>query len=219
MRFVPAILLAVAALPAAADPYEQRPGGAKVYYSSSTTPVEITGVEHELDSSRFMLDYAESANDWLYLGFAVGIAFDDLPTAALVADTEPAGYAAGVFAGARFLPLGPFAFTAEARYQRIYAEGSGATQDAVLRYGETTGRFGAVFRWQKLELGAGAYSLRLDGEAESTGGVVGTAEFDEVEQGGAYASLRLAIDGGYTLGLEAESGGRESFAFTFSTRF
>jgi hypothetical protein len=222
MRLALATLVLASSLPALAadhDRFAERPGGAEVYYASTTTVVDVAGVEHDLDSSRLMLDFAESANDWLYLGVAIGLAFDTMPSEALVADTDPVGYALGAFAGARFLEMGPFALTAEGRYQRVYTEGSGAAQDAVLKYSEGSGRFGAVFRWQTLELAAGGYTLRVDGDIESSGGVVGLASFTEVEQNGAYAAVRLAIDGGYALGLRLESGARETLAFTFSTRF
>ena len=222
MRLVPAILALASTLAAGAsdvDRFAHRPGGAEVYYASTTTVVEIAGVEHDLDSGRLMLDFAEAANDWLYLGMTVGAALDSMPSAALVADTDPVGYALGAFAGARFLEMGPFALTAEARYQRVFTEGSGAAQDTTLQYGETSGRFGAVFRWRKLELAAGGYTLRVDGEIESSGTPAGLADFTEVEQSGVYGGARLAIDGGYTLGVRLESGARESLAFTFATRF
>ena len=222
MRIALASLVLVASLPgvAAGDGvYDRRPGGTEVYYAGTTTAVSVGGVEHDLDSSRLMLDYAESANDWLYLGFGVGLAFDQMSTEPLVANTDPVGYAFGAFAGARFLEMGPFALTAEARYQRIYTEGSDSASDSILKYGETSGRLGAAFRWQKLELAAGGYTLRLSGDIESTGTVAGTGEFEEVEQSGVYGAARLAIDGGYALGLRVESGARETVAFTFSTRF
>lgn len=222
MRFVIAILVLVSSLPTFAaehDRFAERPGGAEVYYATSTTAIDVAGVEYDLDSGRLMLDFAESANDWLFIGFAVGIAFDTMLSEPLVADSDPVGYALGVFAGTRFLEMGPFALTAEARHQRVYTEGSGAAQESVLKYGETTGRFGAVFRWSQVELAAGGYSLRVDGDIESSGGVAGLASFTEVEQSGVYAGARLAIDGGYALGLRLESGARETLAFTFSTRF
>jgi hypothetical protein len=222
MRLVTATLALASALAAGAsdvDRFAQRPGGAEVYYSSTTTVVDVAGVEHDLDSGRLMLDFAEAANDWLYLGFAIGLAFDSMPSQPLVADTDPVGYALGAFAGARFLEMGPFALTAEGRYQRIYTEGSGATQETTLKYSEGSGRFGAVFRWQKVELAAGGYTLRVDGEIETSGAPAGLADLTEVEQSGVYGGVRLAIDGGYTLGLRLESGARETLAFTFATRF
>jgi len=223
MRIVPASLVLLASLSSAAfageDAFSHRPGGAEVYYASSTTAVSVAGVEHDLDSSRLMLDFAEAANDWLYLGFAAGLAFDQMTTEPLVTDSDPVGYAFGVFTGARFLEMGPFALMAEARYQRVFNEGTGSVSITTLKYSETGGRFGAAFRWEKVELQAGAYTLRVAGDIESTGTVAGTATFEEVEQGGAYGAVRLKIDGGYVLGLRIESGARETLAFTFSTRF
>jgi hypothetical protein len=222
MRIVPASLVFVASLSAIAagdDLYHERPGGAEVYYAGTTTVVSVAGVEHDLDSSRVMLDYAESANDWLYLGLAIGLSFDQMSTEPLIGATDPVGYALGAFAGARFLERGPFALLAEARYQRIYTEGSDGTSDSILKYSESGGRLGAAFRWEKIELQAGGYTLRIAGDIESTGAAAGVASFEEVEQSGVFGAARLAIDGGYALGLRVESGARETVAFTFSTRF
>lgn len=222
MRIAPASLAFAAtlsAVAAGADLYEQRPGGAEVYYAGTTTAVDFGGVEHDLDSARLMLDFAEAANDWLYIGGAVGLAFEQMPTHPLITDTDPVGYVLGAFAGARFLEVGPFALQAEARYQRVFTSGSDSASDSEIRYGETSGRLGAAFRWRKLEVQAGGYTLRVDGDVESTGGVVGTASFTEVETSGVYGALRLQIDGGYTLGIRGESGARETLAFTFSSRF
>jgi len=212
-----AAALSTAAL--AEGAFAERPGGAEVHFASITTEVEVGGVTHELDSQRVALDFAEAANDWLYVGVAVGLAFEQLSTVALVDDADPSGYTGGVFVGARFFELGPFALEAEARHQRVYAEGSGTAQDATLRYGETSARLTALFRWRKLELAAGGHTLRVDGEAEATGALAGAVEFTEVERSGVHGALRLAIDGGYALGVRVESGARDGFALTFSTRF
>jgi hypothetical protein len=166
-----------------------------------------------------MLDYAEAANDWLYLGVSLGLGFDTMEAEPLVFDSDPSGYAAGIFAGARFLEAGGFALTAEARHNRVYNDGESATQTATLDYGETTGRLGALFRWRDLELGAGAYTLRIDGEIDATGTPTGSADFAETEQSGIYAGARIRIDGGYALGVKVESGAREGYALTFSTRY
>lgn len=220
MRTLTAILAVAATFAAAGDDlYRQRPGGAEAYYVSVSTPVDVGGVEHDLDSGRLVFDYAEAANDWLYLGFSVGLSFDNMQSEPLIADTDPTGYTFGVFAGARFLELGPFALNLEGRHQRVADSGTGSVQESEMQYTETSFRLGALYRWEKVELGAGGYTLAVDGDLESTGTVIGTATFAEVETSGAYALVRLAIDGGFALGLRAESGARESLAFTFSTRF
>lgn len=224
MRILTAILALAASVAGAAENdheslYRERPGGAEVYYAAHTTVVDVAGFERDLDSARFMLDYAEAANDWLYLGFSIGMTFDNMQAEPLVTDADPTGYGFGVFAGARFLEVGPFAVLLEARHNSIDGAGTGSAQESTLTYTETIGRLGATYRWQAVELAAGAFTLAVDGEVESTGGVVGTADFEAVESSGAWGSLRLRIDGGYALGLRFESGARETLAFTFSTRF
>lgn len=223
MRIAPVILAltTVIALGAAAeDAYDLRPGGAEVYWTTATTAVEFAGVAHDLETSRLMVDYSEAANDWLYIGLSVGLTFDSAETQPLVANTDPAGYVFGLFTGVRFLELGGFALTAEARYLRDYSNGEDDLgSESSLHFAETSGRFGAMYRWQMLELQAGAYSLRLSGDVDSIGTVVGTAEMAEVDQSGAYGIARFKIDGGYALGLRAESGARDSLTFSFSARF
>lgn len=219
MRRPIVLALALAVAPAALAAEASRPGGAEVRFTASTTVVDVGGIEHELDASRFSLDYAEEATDWLSLGFTVAFSFDGMPSQALVAATDPSGYAIGVFAAVQPYARGPFAVNLEVRHLRDYTKGSDGSSDSQMDFDETTFSGGLSWRFDAVELEAGAYTLKLDGEITSTGVVAGTADFEAAESSGTFAAVRLPLARGYALGLFAESGARETLAFTFSTRF
>ena len=63
------------------------------------------------------------------------------------------------------------------------------SQDATIDYDESGARLGALFRWRTLELAAGGYTLKVDGEIDATGGLIGSADFTEVGSSGAYGAL------------------------------
>ena len=110
---------------------------------------------------------------------------------------------------------------AEGRYAREWVSGSiGATTDSTsVRTGEGSLRLGLSYRFDSLQLSAGAYSSNVTGEIERTGVINGSNNFEDTESSGAYGGVDIKLYGGFALGLRAETGARETLALTFSTGF
>ena len=212
-------LIAAPLAAAAADYQPQRPGGVEVYYSTRDTSLLMGGVENEFSQSRLAIDYSEAANDWLYIGLSLAFASDSATTDLLVDQTDPVGYVFGVFAGARMFERGAFAVKLETRFEREASEGTDGTDTTTVRFGYANSRIGASYHFSEVELEVGGFVENVFGELERTGTLAGTEQVSEVDQGGMYAGLRIAIDGGYSLGLRAESGAHDLIAVNFSTTF
>lgn len=220
MRTLALCLIALAAPGAFADEADTwYPGGAETEFARVTTTLKVGGVAREFERSLFSFDYSEAATSWLHLGITVGLSFDAAQDEPLVGDSEPAGYLFGVFAGARLFQSGGFAADAELRYVGDYAEGDASGDTTKLRLDETVARLALSYRFTTVELSGGAYAYAASGEVERSGVLIGKADLEEVDSGGAFGAVRLRTDGGFGLGLRAETGARESIAFVFSSTF
>ena len=214
--------LAFVTVAAAANPLADVAGGTTTYYSNVASTYSVGGVDQEFSTGTLGLDYSEMGNRWLYVGLRLGIAFLDAESEPLIADDGIPGYVFGVFGGIRqnFFDdrLG---VNAEASYTRTWVSGDiGATTDATsVKLGEGSLRLGLSYRFEALQLSAGAYSSNVVGDVTRTGLINGSASLEDTESSGAYAGLDVKIDGGFALGLRAESGARETVALTFSTGF
>ena len=217
-RWLPCLSLLVA-LPAAADPYAERSGGATAYYLRSEASYEVAGVERDFTHRRYALDYSEQANDWLHLGISMGLAFSEAPGEPLLATLEPSGYLFGVFGGAKLFEHGRFTVGVELGYLREVGDSADATDEVTLELSEGRAQLSAAYRFDALRLVAGAYALEVSGEIERSGGTPGTARFEQVEGSGALLGLELPLANQHALGLRVESGARDSVVLSFSTRF
>lgn len=217
-----ALSSAFVAVAASANPLADVAGGTTTYYSSVATTWSVGGVDQEFDVGTLGLDFSEMGNSWFYGGVRLGIAFLDAENEPLIADDGIPGYSFGVFGGIhkRYFD-DKLGVNAEAWYARTWVSGDiGATTDSTsVRLGEGSLRLGLSYRFESLQLSAGAYSSNVVGEVERTGVINGIADIEDTESTGAYAGLDIKLDGGFALGLRVESGARETMALTFSTGF
>jgi hypothetical protein len=207
---------------AQANPLADVAGGSTTYYSNSTSTYSVAGVDQEFTKGTLGLDFSEMGNDWFYAGVSLGIVFLDAETEPLIADNGVPGYLFGVFGGIKHGFLEDrLNINAEGRYAREWVSGDiGATTDSTsVRTGEGSLRLGLSYRWESLQLSAGAYSSNVTGEIARTGVVNGSAAFEDTESSGAYGGVDIKLYGGFALGLRVESGARETAALTFSTGF
>ena len=213
-------LLALSATLAHANPLTDVAGGTTTYYSNTSSTYSVGGVDQEFTKGTLGLDFSEKGNDWFYGGVSLGIVFLDAETEPLVADNGVPGYLFGVFGGVEHGFLEDrLNLNAEGRYSREWVSGDiGATTDSTsVRTGEGSLRLGLSYRFESLQLSAGAYSSNVTGEVTRTGVINGSSSFEDTESSGAYAGLDIKLYGGFALGLRAESGARETLALTFSS--
>ncbi|MEM7293718.1 MAG: hypothetical protein AAF420_10055 [Pseudomonadota bacterium] len=167
--------------------------------------------------SQLGVAFGNSASDWLKLRLIIGnigFSIDDSPRGD---NFDPAGTYLGVSLDLDFPLSERVAFVGSSEYRYIKAEDTIDTSSIEYRMDELITSAGLRIQLsESITLQGGVRNLWVDGrERFQDSGTVETSDFEAADSASAYLLLKIYQDRSGYVGLQAESGARESLSVYF----